>query len=337
MKVLFSVVFVVLTSFSGAVLSNALVKTIPAKSLIMYPTNSAPATVVALNQSKIPSELSAKVTSIDVGVGSKITKGQVIATLDCSNYQHSLSAENARLQQLQVQYQFEQRELDRGRVLAQQKNIGDAELDRRETSFNTSQALLLGQRASVQMAKLNVARCSVTAPFNGTVIKKYVNQGEMMSPGMAIVELLADAQLEVSAKVSAQDQLSFSNTDNYLLTVDNQEFAITRQAFLPLIETNARAREARFTFVKQQALAGSIGRVSWQSPQAHLPAHLLQKRQRHSGFFVAENGKAKFVVVANAEEGRPIPFDFDENLAVIIEGRYGLVDGDAITVVSGDN
>jgi len=311
--------------------ASTLITSKEASKLLMFPTHSSPAQVVALNQSLIPAQTSGVLIKLMVNVGDKVVKGEVLASLDCDINILNHRAQSATYEQIYSQLLFNKRELVRGRTLLTQKNIGEATLDRLKNAVENSRALIQSQKAAVETASLNVERCNTKAPYNGVITKRIASLGEMLSVGKPIVEIIEDNRLEVSAKIALSDEVSFNQAKNYTVEIAQTNYPVTLRAFLPFIESNTRSREARFIFIEQQPMAGSSGRLRWQSPIAYLPAHLLQKRNGENGYFITENNKAKFVIVELAEEGRPISFNLPHNTQIITEGRHGLTDGDIVS------
>lgn len=305
-----------------------------ASDIVFHPTRSAPALVVALNQSIIPAQTSGVVTKLLVNVGDKVLKGEILATLDCKINTLNYDAQTAQYNQLYSQLLFNKRELVRGRSLLKQKNIGEAELDRLNNNVENMRGMLQAKKAEQASALLNVERCNIKAPYDGVVTKRLSNLGEMIDFGKPLVELVEDKKLEVSAKIASSDELSFHQAKAYTLDINNRSFSVTLRSYIPVIEANARSREARFIFVGEQAIAGDIGRLRWETPLPYLPAYLLQKRNGKSGYFIIENDSAKFITVDAAEEGRPILYSLKASTQIIMEGRQGLKDGDKVKVLN---
>lgn len=314
-----------------------LINTVIASELTFYPSRSAPAKVIPLNHSVIPSEISALITNIHVDVGQKVKKGQLLTSLDCRNNQLIKKSENAKVSSLKNQLAFDDREAKRGKKLALNKNIGDAELDRRETQLLNTQAQLITQKAAFALAKLNVKRCEIKAPFNGVITQRIASVGNMIDIGKPVIKMLEVENSQVSALIANADMASFQQAQKYSFISNDIIYPLSFSALVPLINDNARSQEARFTLLNNLAIAGSNGRLIWQSPYPFLPAHLLLLRNKVYGFFIIENNTAKFISVENAEEGRPIPLNIAEDSLIIVEGRHGLSDGDSVRVISAKN
>ncbi len=331
---LISITFIFASQFSHA---DTFVISEEASDLLLHPTRSSPALVIALNHSVIPAQTSGVVTKLLVNVGDEVIKGEILATLDCQVNTFNHHSESAQYNQLYSELLFNKRELVRGRSLLKQKNIGEAELDRLNNVVENTRGLLQAKKAAVDNALLNVERCNIKAPFDGVVTKRIANLGEMINFGNPLVELIEDKLLEVSAKIASSDEESFHQATLYTLDINDELYTVTLRAYLPLIEDNARSREARFLFVDKQAVAGETGRLRWKSPLPYLPAYLLQKRNGISGYFIVENKKAKFVTVESAEEGRPIAYDLPASTQIITEGYQALKDGDAVKLITSNN
>lgn len=335
-NLVFSTVVLAASIFSTSIYAEKFVTVQKAESLILFPERNASAQVVALNQSKIPAEISALLKKIRVNVGDEVQQGQLLAELDCYNTTLLFSAEQAQVQLLSRQLAFAQRELNRGNKLAKQNNIGEVELDRRQTTIKEIQAQSLALESRHSLAKKNVSRCQINAPFAGIVTKRLAAEGEMLAMGQSVVELLQLDNLQVSGKISLNDQVSFLAADSYDFSVDKQSYSLSLRTLIPVVEKNTRSREARFNFEGRSAVAGSSGRLRWLSGQAHLPAHLLQSRDGKNGFFILNGQNAQFIAVDSAEEGRPVPYSIEQNKLLIIEGRLGLLDGEKVSLMKKD-
>lgn len=328
---LFLQLILTITFYSSTLVSaKTLVISEEASTVVIYPTRSAPAIVIALNQSVIPAQTSGVVTKLLVNVGDNVLKGEILATLDCQINVLNHRSQAATFEQLYSQLLFNKRELVRGRSLLEQKNIGEAELDRLNNAVENSRAILQMQKALVERASVNIERCNIKAPFNGIITKRLVSLGEMIDFGKPLVEIIENTRLEVSAKIAGGDEVSFNKAKTFTLDIAERLYNVTRRAFLPVIENNSRSREARFIFIDQQAIAGDTGRLRWKSASPYLPAHLLQKRQGKNGYFINENNIAKFIEVDTAQEGRPLVYVLGESTQIITQGHHGLKDGDPI-------
>ena len=77
---------------------------------------------------------------------------------------------------------------------------------------------------------------------------------------------------------------------------------------------------------------GSAGQLRWNDDRPHLPASVVVQRERRLGVFVVEGGKARFVPLPRAEEGRAAPAALPPDAAVVVSGQAALQPGQAVRV-----
>jgi hypothetical protein len=94
----------------------------------------------------------------------------------------------------------------------------------------------------------------------------------------------------------------------------------------------ARTREARFKFGKTAPAPGSNGVLRWRDPRAFVPADYLVRRNKQLGVFVVNGQNARFVSLADAQEGRPaLAAALPSETRIVTDGRFTLQDGMAVT------
>ena len=284
--------------------------------LLIYPEHSAPATVISLNDSQISAQIAAEIKAIAVQVGDEVQAGQKLVELDCADSQLNLRHSKAALS-------LAEKELVRARSLAKSNNLSAQQLNQRKTEYTQAQV-------AWKQAELQVKRCIVSAPFAGVITKRFASEGELATPGTALLQLLDTQRLEVSVHLPADDADKLAEIKNPQLRANQQSWPLDFRTMLPLINTSARTREARFVFSAHSALPGTAGRIYWQSPQPHLPADFLVQRDGQTGLFLYQDGKAKFHTLKNAQIGHPAPVDLPTDAAIIIDGRFALKDNDLV-------
>ncbi len=309
------------------------VTTSDVESLAFLPSRNAPARVEPMSQSRIPAEISAVVKSIEQRVGEHFKTGDVLAKLDCKDQSLAQANQKAQLMRLTENLEFEKRQYTRGKQLAKQKTIGEAELDRLKTNELIAEAQLNSQQALYSSAQIGVQRCQILAPYNGVVVKRIANVGEMVAIGSAVIEIVELDNSEVSALISLTDADSYLASNHFELESQGKRYPLNSRVLLPVVSETSRTREARLNFESVPALSGMAGRLYWYSPFYHLPANLLQQRQGRIGVFVMDGNKASFIETPDAQEGRPVllkEFEQWRGKQLIVDGRHGLIDGQTI-------
>lgn len=298
----------------------------------IYPQRNAFATVISLNNSRISAEVTARIVEIPVEVGQIVRKGATLARLDSRDYALAAERAKAELEAAQSTHQFAVQQLERARKLVAEGFVSPQALNQRETDVSIASAQVRTADADLSTARRNVKKCLIRAPFRAIIKERLGQVGEIATPGAPLVRILDASRIEVSARVQPDDAEELRTSKNVMFESREGLFPLKLRRIVPALDQRERSQEARLRFTKRSALPGAPGRVVWRSSQAHLPPDLVLRRGNQLGVFVAENGKATFVPIPLAQEGRPVAADLAANAAIVIEGRYQLQDGDAVSI-----
>ncbi len=299
---------------------SRLVSTQALGDLVVYPRRTAPATVLSLNDSRISAEINARIESVAVKVGDPVATGDALVRLDCRDNRLALQRTKARLD-------FAHGQLKRAKSLRKKHNISAETYDQRQTDYDEADV-------AYQQAALNVERCVVRAPFEGVVMERLVSEGELAATGTPLLRLLDRSRLEVSAQVPAGQVQSLETAKRSWLEYGGRRWALQLRTATPAINPLARNRDVRLTFAEEPALPGTAGRLVWESAEPHLPSNLLIQRDGRLGVLVANGHRAHFRPLPEALEGQPARIELPLDTQIIVEGRHGLSDGDAVTIPS---
>ncbi len=136
-----------------------------------------------------------------------------------------------RLKTLQRSAELARGEFERRRRLYERDRVGSrSAVDTAEQSYNTArdradqvaetvklyplqiaeaEGALRAAEAALSLARKNLARCVVRAPFNGRVKRKSVEPGQYVTPGKPLVTLANDALLEIQVPLNSRDARRF--------------------------------------------------------------------------------------------------------------------------------
>lgn len=152
--------------------------------------------VVARRTATVSAEITGRVQDVLVDEGMVVTKGQELARLDATLAQIDFDLAKARvasaaaqIDALSADLRDAERILQRTSSLSRASNASEAELTRAQARAETLRAQIKGARADLEVAKIAVAREAemidrhiVRAPFDGVVIDKNAQPGEIISP-----------------------------------------------------------------------------------------------------------------------------------------------------------
>jgi RND family efflux transporter MFP subunit len=152
--------------------------------------------VVARRMATVSSKVTGKVLEIYVEEGMEVKKGQVLARLDPENSstmltmaERELEAAKRNLTEIEVRLADARRNLERNEALVKQQLVSQTALDTSRAEANALAARLAASQAQVKVSESSLAMrridyndLNVRAPFNGVVISKDAQPGEMISP-----------------------------------------------------------------------------------------------------------------------------------------------------------
>jgi len=300
--------------------------------LLQPASGDAPATVVSLNDAWLEAQISAPIASLSKRVGDTVARGETVVRLDCRRFDREQQLASAKVEVLAARENLAAQRLERARGLRRSKNIAEESFNEREAEFTSAQAETQAQQVALSIARDDVARCDIKAPFAGVVTDRRAQIGEFAAPGKQLVRLLDTESVELSAQLPVRDVTALQQAVVATYRDNEQTFAVRVRAIVPSVDTGTRTQEIRLTFSGPAPPPGASGRLQWRLATGLLPAEYLVRRSDSLGVLVARDGTAEFEPIAGAREGRPTPVDLPPDTQVITAGRYSVSHGDAITV-----
>ena len=179
--------------------------------------------VAAQRKAALASKATGRLIWLGVLEGSKVKEGEVVAKLESSDVAATADQAQANVRQTQanlVQGQAElkdaQANLNRTRELVEKKFESQAVLDQATARYDKARAALAGMQAAIGVAqagergaKVGVEQTLIRAPFDGVVLTKAANIGDVITPFSnaadskgAVVTIADMGTLEVEADVS---------------------------------------------------------------------------------------------------------------------------------------
>lgn len=293
----------------------------PLADIAVYPTRSAQAQVVSLNESQVAAEISAIIKRLPPEPGQTLAKGAVLAELDCRDYQLATESAQAALAATEAQARLAEQQHRRAVQLAQEKFISKDLLDTRTTELDAARANVAVNRAAAKTAQRQEGKCVVRAPFPAVVVERLAQVGEMATPGTPLVKLLDRSRIQVKAEVQEGDVAGLAQAKSINFVSPAGDVPLKLLRISPAQARSTRLSEARLAFKSRPAAAGTSGQVQWATPQPHIPSNLVVRRNGRLGVFVSEGDTPRFVPLPEAQEGRPAPANgLGKNSSIVVNG-----------------
>lgn len=300
--------------------------------LAFYPTYSAPGTVVSNNDARISAEIDGIIIALPLRIGDPVKAGEQVAVLDCRD--HVLAAEqaDAMLEAARAENELARFRLDRARQLESSQSVSAEVLNEREAQAKQAGAGIKRLEAALDAARRQVEKCDIRAPFDAVIVERMVSRGELVGPATPLMRLLDVEQVEVHGTIQEQDLTGLQKARAVRFKTNHNSYPLRLRAVIPEVESRIRSYPVRLSFLDEPATPGQVGRIEWSSPQLHLPANLLVRRDGVLGIFIEEENHAVFHVLDSAIEGQSAAATLPPDTRIVIDGRFGLSHGDPITV-----
>ena len=244
--------------------------------------------VVARTKASVAAKLAGQLEYLGVSEGARVRRGEVLARIESGDQQAALAQARAGLAQAQAGLAQGRRDLERAQRLATEQVLSAMDLENTRTRVDVLDAQLGQARAQVQLAEVGLENTRVRAPFDGTVLRKDAEVGEIVAPASAggtltrtsIVTMADLATLEVEVDVNEAYIAQIRNGQAARITLDaypDTSFAgrvrqvvptADRQKATVLVKVSILDRDprilpemgARVVFLRQAGPAGAAPR-----------------------------------------------------------------------------
>lgn len=175
-----------------------------------------PGVVDANQKAELSFRVSGKLTSLNVKEGDLVTEGQLLATLDDSDF-------NIELQEAQASYSKAKADLDRAKLLIQKGHISKADFDKLTSAE-------VGAKAHLDSIKQKLIYSQLKAPFTGQVAKRYIENFQEVGASQTIFLLQDLSSLEVNVDIPASVMVN-AKRDISTIAINAQFDAIPDRKF----------------------------------------------------------------------------------------------------------
>ncbi len=331
--------------------------------------------VVARTQASVSSRISGRMEFLAVSEGSVVKKGEVIARLENRDYRAAVAQAEAELlrsraalREAEAARDQLERDVARARDLLKSNLISSQSAEDLEARLTGAEARVAVQEAQVQasiatvgVATANLENTFIRAPFDGTVLRKDAEVGEVVAPvatgsGLtrgAVVTMANLETLEVEVDVNEAYIAQLGNGQPASIVLDAYPSNAYRGAIRQIVPTADRQRAtvlvkvsihdadskilpemaARVEFLENAA----TGDEASAAPRVFVPAEAVRNELGETIVWVVENGFAyRRPVEAGPVSGgrREIRSGLSGGEQVVIVGSESLSDNAAVNIVT---
>ncbi|HTQ65451.1 MAG TPA: efflux RND transporter periplasmic adaptor subunit [Puia sp.] len=150
-----------------------------------------PATVTALNEVEVRSQVSGYVTGIFFKEGQDVKKGEKLYSIDQQQYRGAYEASVANLNVAEANMAKAKQDADRYEELSKQDAIARQTYEHSLADLEAAKKQVEAAKANVSSVETNLRYSTIYAPFSGTIGISQVKIGASVSPGQTILNTIS--------------------------------------------------------------------------------------------------------------------------------------------------
>lgn len=160
--------------------------------------------VEAVERADVASKVSAKITAINVDVGTAVKQGDVLARFDMKELPAEANQARAALQAANVALENAKLNFSRTQQLYQSGAASQQSYDSAKAGYDTASAQVAQARAGVDAISAQLTNGQIVAPVSGIVSAKNVNTGEMAIAGADLFSIVNPDSMYLNAYLPAR-------------------------------------------------------------------------------------------------------------------------------------
>lgn len=312
--------------------------------------------VVAQRQAAVASKGTGRLVYLGVEEGDQVKEGQIIAQLEHSDLDAALAEAKAALNQvlaLVEQAKAERADAEsnfvRHQKLLADQLIARSAFDAAEARFKRAEAAVVASEAAVQVARTRLRAAEVAleytnirAPFDGTVLTKNADVGEIVAPfgasttaRAAVVSIADMSSLEVEADVSESNIQRIQPGQSCEIVLDAYQDTRYPGVVSKIVPTADRAKATVLTKIKfverdERVLPEMSAKVAFLAQPAAAAAISTERKIFIPASALVTRGGQKVVFVVREQTTVATPVDIGGATGSQLEVRSGLSEGQQI-------
>lgn len=294
-----------------------------------------PGLLGATNQVVVTARIQAFLAEVLVDQNDQVGTGQVLATLNATDLQYQLAAaianeraaaETVRESELErdrlaIAAAAAKADLERRRILLARKSVSQSDFDltestQKQAEAEMARAVVTIERSKAQSAKASaeveqlrsrVAETSIRSPVEGVVVSRSRTVGDLLSPGVELMQIVDPKSLLVFARFDESAMASLHPGQTAKVTFSSNPQRSYAASILRIgrqvdQETREFTVDLRLEEVPASWAVGQRANVVIQAqspaPGLAIPQHFLARDQGRVGLWVARNGRAYWTPVS---------------------------------------
>ncbi len=300
--------------------------------------------VVAQRKAEVASKATGRLEILNVEEGTIVKKGAVIGKLESKDVNASLEQAKADLALEKASLMEAKSNFERRKRLVDEQLISAGEYDIAEAQYKRGIASVESAEAKVRQFDVEMENTYIRAPFDGTVLTKNADVGEIVAPlGSAgnskgsVVSMADMSSLQVEADVSESNIERIFAGQPCEITLDAFPEKRYRGAVHMIVPTADRAKatvmtKVRFVDKDQRVLPEMSAKVTFLSEEISESQIKAKPKLTVNPAAVVDRNQTKVVYVVKEERVEERPVTLGSMVGGVVEVTQGLTSGEQVVL-----
>lgn len=303
-------------------------------------------TIFPQQESMISPKTSGRIEKLYVDEGDRVVKGQPLVELEQERLRIVLKEAEASLKEAQAHLKNLESTVKRNQTLFEKGIVDLQRFDDTTTERDLAEARVQRLQATLERAQQDLKDSVITAPFDGFIVEKMMNEGEMATtmPPSNIFHLVDTHTVKIECGVNEGKRRSIRVGKEVVIELDaspGEIFTGKIAVVNPMVDHNSRTFKVKIEFPNPDfklesgmfARVRIIDRVS--KDTLLIPRRVIIEEGSVQKVFVVEEGRAVEKVITTDIVNHPlveVKTGLEENDIVVTEGFYSLKDGIKVSI-----
>ena len=157
--------------------------------------------IEAVQNANLSTRMMGIVDNIYVNVGNKVSKGQLLLSINSADISAQKAQVSASITEATVAFNNAEKDYNRFTSLFKENSASQKEMDDISANYEMSKARLEAANQMKNQVNAQLSYSNITAPFSGVITGKFVNKGDMANPGMPLISIETPDNYQVTSMV----------------------------------------------------------------------------------------------------------------------------------------
>ena len=250
----------------------------------------------ATTHSNLSTRLMGQIAKYYVEIGQSVKKDQLLVQIHDNDILAKKAQIKANMQEAEAAFKSAEKDYKRYTALFEQKSASQKELDDITTHYNMAKARVEAVKQMEAEVSEMLRYATIRAPYSGTITRKYMNEGDLATPGIPLIAMEQANQFKVIARIPETDIAKIKKNDlvkvqiralgnttiDGVVTEVNPSALYTGNQFEAKVILNPNAQQ------KQNLFSGMYAKVLMEkggSPRILLPKKALIQKGQLTGVY----------------------------------------------------